>query len=119
MAFSPINLLDLSEKIEQHQINRERGASEDIQYRYRHSKTIVDTKAFVSYGELRSDKNHERQDETIFYLVNLPNEPKFHDSIKYDGKVFLVEEWRKHNKYSTLYDLVTLSELALKNRRRV
>ena len=115
---NPLNMLDFTEKIEQHQVNWDKGASEAIEYRFREDRSIVTAKAFVSYADIREIDSDERKDEVYFYLVNLSKEPKYHDSIKYNNKVYLVESWKKHNGYSTLYDLVTKSERALRHGRR-
>jgi hypothetical protein len=109
-------MLDFTEKIEQHQVNWDRGASEAISYRHRDG-TVVETRAFIDYADIRKEDSDERKDNVYFYLIKLEKEPKFHDSIKYNDKVYVIESWKKHNAYSTLYDVVTISERALKHRR--
>lgn len=104
-----LNILERANKVEEFMVTKDTLAGEDIIYCYTSNTqpTIEElTRAHVTYGEEDKEKGTRIADVNIFYSVKLTKEPRRKDFIKYNEREYVVDSFRKTNKYSTMWDII-------------
>lgn len=106
-----MNILEITEKVERHQVTRENGAGEEIEviFNRKSGEERVYPRAFVSYLEAQKEDKQGFSNERVFYSVELEREPINGDLIVYNGETFKVEHAKRPNLYSKLYDIFVSS----------
>jgi hypothetical protein len=85
-----MSLHDLSNEIEQYNVDNTEGWGEAISFLHRESNTTETPNAFCQDADYRKEDKEVKGNEKWFLSVKLDTPPKINDEITYDGTVWKV-----------------------------
>lgn len=110
-----MSLHDLSNQIEQYNVDNENGWGEAISYLHRSPNTTETPNAFCQDANYQQDDKEIKGNEKWFLSVSLTTPPAINDEITYDGIVWKVLNFDGAN---GIYDIFTTNQRRYANSKK-